>query len=110
MTVVQITLPLEKIESFCERWKISEFALFGSVLRDDFHDNSDIDILVEFELGANYSLFDLVVMEDELQLIFQRDIDLITRTGISRSRNYLRRDNILNSAITIYESRSRVSS
>lgn len=108
--MLQIPLPLEKIENFCDLWKVSEFALFGSVLRDDFHCDSDIDIMVEFEPGINYSLFDLVLMEDELKSIFQRDIDLVTRKGITRSRNYLRRDNILNSAKTIYESRSRVSS
>ncbi len=108
--MLQIPLPLEKIKDFCDRWKVSEFALFGSVLRDDFHCDSDIDIMVEFEAGINYGLFDLVLMEDELKLIWQRDIDLVTRKGITRSRNYLRRDNILNSAKTIYESRSRVSS
>ena len=108
--MVQVPLPLDKIKEFCDRWKIVEFALFGSVLRNDFHSNSDIDVMVEFNQDSRHSLFDLVIMEDELKAIFNRDIDLVTRKGIANSRNYLRRQNILNSAQTIYESRKAISS
>ncbi len=108
--MVQVPLPLDKIQEFCDRWKIVEFALFGSVLRDDFHSNSDIDVMVEFDQDSRHSLFDLVIMEDELKAIFNRDVDLVTRKGIANSRNYLRRNNILNSAQTIYESRTTISS
>ena len=108
--MVQVLLPLDKIKEFCDRWEIVEFALFGSVLRDDFHSNSDIDVMVEFNQDSRYSLFDLVIMEDELKAIFNRDVDLVTRKGIANSRNYLRRNNILNSAQTIYESRTTISS
>ena len=108
--MVQVPLPLDKIKEFCDRWKIVEFALFGSVLRDNFHSNSDIDVMVEFNQDSRYSLFDLVIMEDELKAIFNRDVDLVTRKGIANSRNYLRRQNILNSAQTIYESRTTISS
>ena len=108
--MIQIPLPIEKIKNFCNSWKIVEFALFGSVLRDDFNASSDIDIMVEFEQESHYSLFDLVLMEDELKVIFNRDVDLVTRKGIANSRNYLRRENILNSAKTIYESRATISS
>lgn len=101
---------MEQIKSFCDRWQVSEFALFGSVLRDDFHSDSDVDILVQFHPDSHPTLFDLVQMEDELKDIFNRDIDLITRKGIAASKNYLRRDAILNSAQIIYESRSLVSS
>jgi uncharacterized protein len=108
--MVQIPLPLDAIKQFCDRWKIAEFALFGSVLRSDFDDDSDIDVMIEFEQKTHYSLFDLVVMEDELKVIFNRDVDLVTRKGITNSRNYLRRENILNSVETIYESRKTISS
>ena len=107
--MVQISLPINKIEEFCDRWKISKLALFGSVLNDDFNSHSDIDILVDFERNLRYSFFDLVAMEDELKAIFNRDVDLVTRKGIANSRNYLRRENILNSAQTIYESRKTIS-
>ena len=108
--MIQVPLPLDKIKEFCDRWRIVEFALFGSVLRDDFHSNSDIDVMVEFNQDSRHSLFDLVIMEDELKAIFNRDVDLVTRKGITNSRNYLRRQNILNSAQIIYESRTTISS
>ncbi|MBD1845038.1 nucleotidyltransferase family protein [Cyanobacteria bacterium FACHB-63] len=100
---IQIALDQEKIIQFCQRWKITEFALFGSVLRDDFRPNeSDIDVLVSFDQEAHWTLFDLVEMEEEIQKIFDRKVDLISRRGIERSRNYLRRKAILDSAKVIY--------
>jgi len=100
---IQIPLKYERIVEFCQRWKITEFALFGSVLRDDFHpDRSDVDVLVSFAQDAQWTLFNLVDMEDELKEIFGRDVDLIERQGIEQSRNYLRRQAILGSAKVIY--------
>lgn len=98
----RIDLPLEQIRVFCDRWHITEFALFGSVLRDDFRPDSDIDVLVTFSPEAYHTLFDLVRMEHELKEIFQREVDLVSRRGIERSRNYLRRNEILSSAQVIY--------
>ncbi len=103
--VVKTKVPInyEKIVEFCQRWKITEFALFGSVLRDDFcPDRSDIDVLVSFAQDAHWTLLDWVDMEEEIKKIFERDVDLISRRGIERSRNYLRRKAILNSAQVIY--------
>ena len=110
MTLNNIELPMRQIEAFCQRWKISEFSLFGSILRDDFRSDSDIDVMVQFWPNSHNTLFDLVKMEDELKQIFNRDVDLVTRKGITNSQNYLRREAILNSAQIIYESRSTVSS
>ena len=110
MKLNNIELPMRQIKAFCKRWKISEFALFGSILRDDFQRDSDIDVMVQFFPNSHNTLFDLVQMEDELKQIFNRDIDLVTRKGISNSQNYLRREAILNSARIIYESRPTVSS
>lgn len=100
--MAQIELPREKIAEFCKKWKIREFSFFGSVLRDDFRPDSDIDVLVTFEEDARHTLFDLVHMQDELKQIFGRDVDLVSRRGIESSRNHIRRDAILNSAEAIY--------
>ena len=102
MTQAQIKLPREKIAKFCEKWQIHEFSFFGSVLRDDFRPDSDIDVLVTFEEDARHTLFDLVHMQDELKQIFGRDVDIVSRRGIESSRNYIRRNAILNSAEAIY--------
>ena len=102
MTRAQIDLPREKIAEFCKKWQIREFSFFGSVLRDDFRPDSDIDVLVTFEEAAKHTLFDLVHMQDELKQMFGRDVDIVSRRGIESSRNYIRRDAILNSAEAIY--------
>ena len=98
----RIDIPTEGIAAFCERWQVTEMALFGSVLRDDFGPDSDIDVLVAFREGARHTLFDMVEMEEELKAVFGREVDLTERVGIERSRNHLRRKAILQSAETIY--------
>lgn len=102
MAKAHIDIPKEKIVEFCKKWQVSEFALFGSVLRDDFRIDSDIDVLVTFDEEARHSLFDLVHMGDELKDIFGREVDLVSRRGIESSRNYIRRNAILNSAEIVY--------
>jgi len=102
MNKAKIELPKAQIADFCRRWKITEFALFGSVLRDDFRPDSDIDVLVTFAPDAAWSLFDHVEMQDELQLILKRNVHLISRRGIERSRNPIRRKAILESAEVVY--------
>jgi uncharacterized protein len=97
-----IDLPMEQITEFCRRWQITEFALFGSVLREDFRPDSDIDVLVTFSPEAKWSLFDLVDMRDELKSLFGREVDFVSRRAIESSRNYIRRKAILNSAQAIY--------
>ena len=106
MKVKNIEIPREKIIEFCQRWEIQEFALFGSVLRDNFRLDSDIDVLVKFAPNHRWTLFDHVDMQDELATIFGRKVDLVSKKAIERSRNYIRRENILSSAEVIYE-RSR---
>ena len=95
-------IPGEKIAEFCKKWKIREFSLFGSVLRDDFSPDSDVDVLVTFSEDAKHTLFDLVHMESELKQILGREVDIVSRRGIESSRNYLRRNAILNSAEAVY--------
>ena len=100
----RIAIPTDGIAAFCERWQVTELALFGSVLRDDFRPDSDIDVLIAFSDGARHTLFDMVHMEEELKALFGREVDLVSRRGIERSRNHLRRKAILESAESIHES------
>ena len=95
-------IPEQKIDAFCRKWGIRELALFGSVLRDDFGPESDVDVLATFESGVSLSLFDLVDAELELQQILDRPVDLLERSGVERSENWIRRRRILESARTIY--------
>jgi len=101
---------MAEIEKFCQKWNLTEFALFGSVLRDDFRpEDSDVDVMVQYRPDSVPSFYDLDCMEVELQTVFSRPVDVITRPSIENSRNYLRRREILSSARTIYESRYPVS-
>ena len=97
-----LEMPAEAIAEFCRRWKATEFALFGSVLREDFRPDSDLDVLMTFAPDANWSLFDHVAMQDELKALFRREVDLVSRKGIERSQNYIRRKAILGSAVLIH--------
>lgn len=100
---MKLSLPYEQIAEFCRKWNVSEFALFGSVLRDDFRPDSDVDVLVSFpSYEATPSLFDHVEMQDELAEMFGRPVDLLTRGGVEDSRNPIRRQAILESARVVY--------
>jgi predicted nucleotidyltransferase len=92
----------KQIASFCRRWKIREFALFGSALREDFSPQSDVDILVSFAPGAEWSLLDHVRMEQELEALLGRPVDLFSRQAVERSHNWIRRREILDTAEVVY--------
>ncbi len=102
MTASKGHLPKAEIQRFCERWRISEFSLFGSVLRDDFRPDSDIDVLVSFAPGSRWSLFDMARMQDELEAIFGRRVDLVERKSVETSENYIRRKQILSHLVPVY--------
>src|SRR3972149_11069929 len=101
----KIPIPRDKIAEFCGRWKITELSLFGSVLRDDFRPDSDVDILVTFTPDAEWGLFDHVHMEDELSAMLGRKVDLVSRRAIERSANWIRRKAILRTAEPCYVER-----
>ena len=105
MKKLNIELPRDKITDFCRRWKIVELAVFGSALREDFRPESDLDVLVTFAPEADWSLFDHVRMEQELTALLNRDVDLVSRRAIERSKNWIRRKEILSAAESIYVSR-----
>ena len=97
-----LAIDRQAIEEFCGRRSITEFALFGSVVRDDFGPESDLDVLVTFAPEARISLFDLVRMEDELTGLLGRKVDLVTKEAVLRSHNRVRRKAILESAEVLY--------
>ncbi len=101
MPHIAIDYDKEKLRDFCRRWKITEFSLFGSVVREDFGPESDVDVMVTFEKDAPWTLFSLVHMEDELSEIFGRLVDLCERPGVERSLNRFRRESILSSAVPL---------
>ncbi len=92
----------DQIAAFCRKWQIVRFELFGSALRDDFDDESDVDVLVVFADKRPVGLSDLLDMEEELQVLFGRKVDLIKRHLVEESRNWIRRRSILESARLIY--------
>ncbi len=92
-------IPKDKIIDFCHRWKITELSLFGSILRDDFRPDSDVDILVSFADGADWGLSDLVDMIEELKTIFGRKVDLVEKGAL---RNPFHRHSILSNKEIIY--------
>ena len=105
MHLLKIDLPSDAIAAFCHRWQIVEFALFGSVLREDFRSDSDVDVLVTFAPEARWTLFDFVQMQRELETMLGRKVDLVSRRGLEASRNYIRRQAILSSAEVVHVAR-----
>src|SRR5579883_1140844 len=94
----EIPIPREQFDEFCRRWRIAELRVFGSALRDDFRQDSDLDLLVTFAPDADPSLLDHVAMEEELTSIVGRKVDLVSQRAIERSSNWIRRSAILESA------------
>lgn len=99
-----IDIPSDKLSAFCRNWQITRLALFGSVLRDDFGPDSDIDVLVTFDETARPTLFDMSRMEAELEAVLRRKVDLVSHRGVEKSRNHIRRKAILESAELVYGS------
>ena len=99
MNPKRVAIDISNIEPIAKKWKIKELAIFGSALRDDFSSESDIDMLVQFEEDAHYSLFDLVDLKDELEKLWGRPVDLVEKAGLT---NPYRQSEILRTAKTIY--------
>ena len=97
----QISIPQDELTAFCQQHHIRRLALFGSVLRDDFRDDSDVDVLVEFESDAVIDLFDIVEMEIALSAMLERKVDLRTPQDLSR----LFRQRVVDTAVILYERR-----
>jgi hypothetical protein len=95
----RIRIDHDRVAEFCRRWSVTEFSLFGSVLREDFRPQSDVDVLVSFSPGAPWHLMHLVEMREELEKIFGREVDLVEKAAL---RNPFRRHEILTTMQTLY--------
>lgn len=100
-----LTLSDESLTKLCQHWQIVELSLFGSILREDFNADSDIDVLVKFSEEARITFFDLDVIEQQLSQLFHRPVDIVTKQAIEQSHNPIRRKNILDNSKVIYEQR-----
>jgi len=96
------TLSEAVLDQFCRRWQVIDLSLFGSVLRDDFRSDSDLDVLVTFAPNAPWTILDLVTMEQELASLAGREVDLVERRVVEKSQNPIRRAEILSSAQVLY--------
>jgi len=92
----------EALRRLCAEWRIVRFELFGSVLRDDFRRDSDVDCMVTFADDARWDLLDLVELQDQLTALFGRVADVVTRPGVERSRNPVSRTSILKGARDVF--------
>lgn len=98
MAQPKIQIPTEQIRDFCRRNQIRQLLLFGSVLRDDFRPESDVDVLVEFEPGAQIGLFEFMRIQEELAALLQRPVDLVPKDGLKP----IIRSSVLASAQVVY--------
>lgn len=92
----------DAIADFCRRWRVVEFAVFGSALREDFRSDSDVDVMVTFEPGVQWSFQQWLEMIRELEGIFGRKVDLVERRSVEESKNYIRRKHILSHLERVY--------
>ena len=98
----QISVSRDDLAAFCQKHGIKRLSVFGSVLREDFEPESDIDVLVEFESGRAPGLLGIAEVEARLSALFRREVDVVTRSAVEQSRNYIRRRAILDSAEEVY--------
>ncbi len=94
----RIVVSETELAEICQRYYVRELALFGSVLRDDFHDDSDIDVLVEFEPDAPIGFIALQDFQEDLENLFGLPVDVVTKNGL----NSFLREPVMNSARVIY--------
>lgn len=106
LTQLAIVLPINTIQAFCQRWQIAELSIFGSILRDDFDINSDVDFLYVLKPNTHWKLSDLIHAEEELAQLLGRKVDLVGKASVEQSHNWLRKRNILSSAKVIYGDRA----
>lgn len=99
---LKFQLPQQALTEFCQRWKIKELYFFGSVLRENFRPDSDIDVMVTFQTDAAWGLLEFVRMKRELKTVLGREVDLITKKSVEESHNWIRRQEILGTAQSVY--------
>ncbi len=98
-----IDVPMDELAQVCRRYGVSDLAIFGSALRDDFDPDSDVDFLVTFENGdCGPWMSKLTDLEEALSALLQREVDVVHKPGVEHSRNWIRRKAILDSATVVY--------
>lgn len=105
-SLLRIILPLfhKKFSEICRRYKIKSLSFFGSITREDYDSASDVDILAEFEKDHRLSLFDQARVQEELEEIFERKVDLLSKAALEKSSNPVKRKHILDNAVPFYVS------
>jgi uncharacterized protein len=99
MRLASLDIPMDQVVAFCRKWAVAELSVFGSILRDDFGPESDVDVLVSFAPGAGMTFEGYLDMRDELSSIFGREIDLVEKRLIT---NPFRRHEILTTKRVLY--------
>jgi len=99
--MIAIDIPKEQLRDFCRKWKVTEFALFGSVVREDFGPESDVDVLVRLAADAPWKLSIWLEMQRELEKLFKHRVDLVEREAVEQSDNRFRKRAILSSAVML---------
>ncbi|WP_107671093.1 nucleotidyltransferase family protein [Cyanothece sp. BG0011] len=102
--LIQQRLKLSKVDitDICEQWNIKKLSLFGSILRDDFNENSDIDLLIQFNPDARQGLLTLARLKHHLEDMTQRSVDVVVQESIENSENWIRKQEIFKTAQIIY--------
>jgi uncharacterized protein len=98
-------VPPEQLQALCRQWRVAELCVFGSALRDDFRPDSDVDLLVTFMSDARWRARDLLRLQDDLEVLFGRKVDLVERAAVEESENWIRRRHILDHAELVYVGR-----
>jgi predicted nucleotidyltransferase len=98
----RLNVPQAALEDYCRRWRIRRLEVFGSILRDYFGPESDVDFLVTFDPKTCLTLMTLVRAEEELAAIVGRPVDIVERPSIEKNQNWMRRRLILGNARTVY--------
>lgn len=98
----RLGINLDQLNYFCQENLIKELSVFGSILREDFNENSDIDLIISYLPSAFIGLLDMVELQEKMAILFGRNVDLISKNGIEKSKNSLKKDIILGSAVVIY--------
>jgi predicted nucleotidyltransferase len=101
MPNIAIDYDKETLREFCRRWKVTEFSLFGSAVREDFGPESDVDVLVTLAPDAPWTLSNWLEMQRELESLFKRRVDLIERDAVEHIQNRFRKRAILSSAVML---------
>jgi hypothetical protein len=106
MTVsIDHLVPPEELHALCRQWRVAQLCVFGSALRDDFRPDSDVDLLVTFMSDARWRARDLLRLQDDLEALFGRKVDLVERAAVEESENWIRRRHILDHAEPVYVGR-----